>query len=281
MSVMDRLSKQDPRIEMATARAEVEFREREICSQWEQQPLDTSTWKMGEPTTELPAYWGPLVEYAATILLAHAQAAAEAKDENAMEPSQFERFKSNCPLVVAEAAYTRKGARYARVPLRSLDLVIGKLARDAERRAAAELKALEDGVWKRYRNAICGPSGSEQSAVPDICNVPGAPSGIAGREDSDPSAEADRKSPAEYFDAYRAKNPGISYRKLAGRIGISYESLFTIKGETAWVRDYAYAAVAGELGCSPADLHPRHLPQRPRRNRSSPNVSKVQPIKAD
>ena len=84
-----------------------------------------------------------------------------------------------------------------------------------------------------------------------------------------------RRAPAEYFEAYRAKNPGISYRKLAGRIGISYESLFTIKGEMAWVRDYAYAAAAGELGCSPEDLHPRHLPRLPRRPRSGSTRTKI------
>jgi hypothetical protein len=107
------------------------------------------------------------------------------------------------------------------------------------------------------------------------------PNALAAAGERPEGTAAARQTPADYFEAYRAKNPGVSYRKLAGRIGISYESLFTIKGETAWVRDYAYAAAAGELGCSPEHLHPRHLPRLPRGKRPGPNAPKTHPINSD
>ncbi len=83
----------------------------------------------------------------------------------------------------------------------------------------------------------------------------------------------DRKPPEAFFEAYRAKNPTMSYDKIAGRIGISRDSLFKIKEETDWVREYAYEAAAAELGCRPEDLHPRTLPKRPRQKRGSPKPS--------
>ena len=81
-------------------------------------------------------------------------------------------------------------------------------------------------------------------------------------------SEVERKPPTEFFDAYRAKNPTISYDQMAAKIGISRDSLFKIKEEKAWVREYAYEAVAQTLGCRPENLHPRRIIKTPRRGRS-------------
>jgi hypothetical protein len=147
-------------------------------------------------------------------------------------------------------------------------------------------RQIRSHLWDRIREAEnlwytpdLVPQGWEPFLAEGSQECPDERAALAG-EPPRGAVEA-RQAPADYFEAYRAKNPGISYRKLAGRIGISYESLFTIKGETAWVRDYAYAAAAGELGCRPEDLHPRHLPRLPRRNRSGPNTPKVHPIESD
>jgi hypothetical protein len=266
ISIMDSLAT-DARIELATARAEVEFREKERCAEWRQHPLDTSMWKLGEPMAPLPAYWGAAVEYAATVILAHARVAADATGEEAMGPAVFERFLTHCPRIVAETTYARKLNRYACVRLRSLDLVIGKLSRDAEQQIAAEIKSLEDGVWKRHRDAICGTTSAERSAIPETCDGQGASSVTAGNSSAGSAGEADRGSPGEYFEAYRAKHPTVTYDQIAARIGFSRDSLYKIKDETAWVREHAYAATAGLLGCRPEDLHPRNLPRFPRRKR--------------
>jgi hypothetical protein len=263
-SVMDRLAKDDPRIDMATARAEVEFREKERCSEWEQQALDTRTWKFGGPTAELPPYWDPMVGYVATVLLAYAWAAAEARGEHEMGPSQFERFMVNCPGVVAEAAYTRKLSRYARVPFRSLGLVISRLARDAEQHSADDLKAVEDAVWRRHRDALCPPDdpAERDNSGPDV--PPELVADSTGNAEGASSSPVGRKAPSQYFEAYRAKHPTATYDQIAARIGISRDSLFKIKDETAWVRAHAYTAAGGLLGCDADDLHPRNLPRRPR-----------------
>ena len=82
------------------------------------------------------------------------------------------------------------------------------------------------------------------------------------------AAQPARKAPADFFGAYHAKNPTMTYDNIGGRIGISRDGLFKIKGERAWVRDYAYEAAAKLLGCRPEDLYPRNLPKVPRRPRT-------------
>lgn len=79
------------------------------------------------------------------------------------------------------------------------------------------------------------------------------------------STNADRKPPADFFEAYRAKNPTMTYAQIAGRMGIVYDTLFRIKEERVWVRRDSYEAAADFLGCRPEDLHPRNLPRSPRR----------------
>jgi hypothetical protein len=121
-------------------------------------------------------------------------------------------------------------------------------------------RQIESHLWDRIREAEnlwytpdIVPQGWEsfQPAVPSDHHPDALPSG-------------DRKAPAEFFEAYRAKHPTATYDQIAARIGISRDSLFKIKVETAWVRTHAYIAAAGLLGCDADDLHPRNLPRRPR-----------------
>jgi hypothetical protein len=87
----------------------------------------------------------------------------------------------------------------------------------------------------------------------------GSPDSPSTDHEIAPSPEADRKAPSEFFLQYRARNPQVTYKQLAPRIGISPSTLYKIKDETAWVRDDKYEAAAGVLKCAAADLHPRVL----------------------
>jgi len=89
---------------------------------------------------------------------------------------------------------------------------------------------------------------------------PGAPpSGTS------PTVDAERKTPAEFFEAYCTAHPGVTYEVMSDLIGISRDTLFKIKNEKAWVRFYAYDAAAQLLGCKPEHLHPVSLPRQRRR----------------
>jgi hypothetical protein len=82
-----------------------------------------------------------------------------------------------------------------------------------------------------------------------------------------PSPAADRKAPSDFFEAYRAKHPTMTWDQIAGRFSISRSSLDKINGEKVWMRRSTYATAAKLLDCKPEDLYPRNLPRRPRRNR--------------
>ena len=128
-------------------------------------------------------------------------------------------------------------------------------------------RQIESHLWDRIRDAEnlwynpdLVPKGWESYFVGAALSVPA---------DGDPirPADADRRPPGEFFGGYHAKNPKMTYRKIASRIGISNDTLFRIKEEKAWVGDDSYQAAADFLGCSPKDLHPRHLPRLPRSGR--------------
>ena len=81
------------------------------------------------------------------------------------------------------------------------------------------------------------------------------------------AALSSKKSPKEFVDDYRLRPPRRSYEKLAGKIGLSKDTLYAITKETRWVSDENYRVVASICGCKPEDLYPRDVP-RPERRRS-------------
>jgi hypothetical protein len=130
-------------------------------------------------------------------------------------------------------------------------------------------RQIESHLWDRIReaeNLWYTPDIVPQGWESFLGDVVAHASGPAAPSDHHPDASprGARKAPAEFFEAYRAKHPTATYDQIAARIGISRDSLFKIKDETAWVRAHAYAAAAGLLGCDADDLHPRNLPRRPR-----------------
>jgi hypothetical protein len=132
-------------------------------------------------------------------------------------------------------------------------------------RQAADMWWLPDMVSAGWETILREDPGATVAAVasgaaePPESGNPQSPDDGGGREP--------RRAPADFFEDYRAKNPTMSYDMIAGRIGISRDTLFTIKNEKAWVRDYGYQAAAQLLGCHPADLHPCGIPKTPRRAR--------------
>jgi hypothetical protein len=91
-SQMRQLSSEDEGVRLARAKAEVQFRQQERPSEWKKQPIDGSTWKLGQPTSPLPNYWEAGVQYAAALGLAYAEAVA--RREGAVTRSQIQCYLS-------------------------------------------------------------------------------------------------------------------------------------------------------------------------------------------
>jgi hypothetical protein len=84
----------------------------------------------------------------------------------------------------------------------------------------------------------------------------------SGQPTNNPSLNANNRLPQEIIDSFRIRSKVRSYEKLAGRIGISKDTLYAITKETRWLADQTYQLVATACNCEPEELHPRDLPRR-------------------
>jgi hypothetical protein len=107
----------------------------------------------------------------------------------------------------------------------------------------------------------------ENAVQPNSNPVKGSEAKHEVDADSGNAEAGPTRSPKELVDDCRLRPPRRSYEKLAGKIGLSKDTLYAITKETRWVSDETYQVVAGICGCKPEDLHPRDIP-RPERRRS-------------
>lgn len=75
---------------------------------------------------------------------------------------------------------------------------------------------------------------------------------------------ASGSNPAQVLLAYRTRGP-CSWEKVASRLGVSRDTLYSVKGESKWHTDPMYALMAKGIGCRPDELHPRDLPRPKKR----------------
>jgi hypothetical protein len=85
--------------------------------------------------------------------------------------------------------------------------------------------------------------------------------GLSGAPTNSSAGMADA-TPKRIVDQCRSHHGLRSYEKLAGRIGISKDTLYAITKETRWLSDQTYELVALFCKCKPENLHPRGVPRR-------------------
>jgi len=201
-SQMRELASRDEGIRQARAAAEVQFRRQERPSEWKKQPIDVSTWKLGEPTKPLPDYWEAGIQYAATLSVAYADAVAlrGSNGDPISDPELFRCFLDHGPSIAAEWAYDQKLRRYTGVGYREQGMVPGRFCRDVADRISDQLAKLEEEVWRRHHDAICDATAAEISP---------------GRPAVRPASKKPRKKPHPNPEELLANRTAVTYERAA------------------------------------------------------------------
>lgn len=140
-------------VRKARAKAEVEFRSREIAANW-------LAWRerLGEVAeldprrldNHLPPHWQAGLRYAEVIIPAYGDAALDAIPQ----PSEFEKFLRECAWIVAERTYQAKLQPYDALPLRKIDYAIANFHQVVRTAVAAESARLGLEAWRRHNDSL-------------------------------------------------------------------------------------------------------------------------------
>jgi hypothetical protein len=133
-----------PLVRKARAKAEVEFRSKEVAADWHKQ-----TRRVGHDW-EVPPHWQAGVQYASEIIPAYATLAL---DEFA-HPGEFEAFLRECESIVSQRTHERKLQPYDRAPFKDLSRVQTDFYQLVRAAVAAENARLSLEAWQRYRERL-------------------------------------------------------------------------------------------------------------------------------
>lgn len=167
-----------PLIRKARAKAEVEFRSKEVSGNWRNRPCHPgSDW-------EVPPHWQAGVQYAREIIPAYATAALDEFEH----PGEFESFLRECEWLVSHRTHERKLQPYDHVPLKDLSRVQSNFHQLVRAAVAAENARLSLEAWQRYQDRL------EKETAPVAITPPAngngaAYAGMPGKESDPPDPE--------------------------------------------------------------------------------------------
>lgn len=141
-------------VRKARARAEVEFRSKEVGADWRKRPSYPGS------DQEIPPHWRAGIQYAREIILAYGTAAL---DEFA-HPNEFESFIRECEWVITLQTHERKLQPYDQAPPKGLSLVQSNFHQLVRAAAAGENAQLLLDAWQRYQDRL------ESDAAPVVIN---------------------------------------------------------------------------------------------------------------
>ena len=136
-------------VRKARAKAEVEFRSREVAANWrdwrgrlgEMIEFDPSRFE-----NHIPPHWQAGLRYAELIIPAYGTAALD----EIPRPSDFEKFLRECAWIVAQRTYEAKLQPYDALPLRKIDFAIANFHQVVRTAVAAESGRLGLEAWQRH-----------------------------------------------------------------------------------------------------------------------------------
>ena len=136
-------------VRKARAKAEVEFRSREVAANWrdwrgrlgEMIEFDPSRFEK-----HIPPHWQAGLRYAELIIPAYGTAALD----EIPKPSEFEKFLRECAWIVAQRTYEAKLQPYDALPLRKIDYAIANFHQVVRTAVATESGRLGLEAWRRH-----------------------------------------------------------------------------------------------------------------------------------
>lgn len=140
-------------VRKARAKAEVEFRSREVAANWlawrerlgELAELDPS-----RLDKHLPPHWQAGLRYAEVIIPAYGISALD----EIPQPSEFEKFLRECAWIVAERTYQAKLQPYDALPLRKIDYAMANFHQVVRTAVATESARLGLEAWRRHNERL-------------------------------------------------------------------------------------------------------------------------------
>lgn len=131
-------------VRKARAKAEVEFRSKEVATDWHKR-----TRPVGHDW-EVPPHWQAGVQYASEIIPAYATVALD----DFAHPGEFESFLRECESIISQRTHERKLQPYDRAPFKDLSRVQTNFYQLVRAAAAAENARLTLEAWQRYRDRL-------------------------------------------------------------------------------------------------------------------------------
>ena len=136
-------------VRKARAKAEVEFRSREMAANWrdwrdrlgEMVEFDPSRFE-----NHILPHWQAGLRYAELIIPAYGTAALD----EIPKPSEFEKFLRECAWIVAQRTYEAKLQPYDALPLRKIDFAIANFHQVVRTAVATESGRLGLEAWRRH-----------------------------------------------------------------------------------------------------------------------------------
>ena len=140
-------------VRKARAKAEVEFRSREVAANWRDWRERLGELIEFDPSrceNHIPPHWQAGLRYAEMIIPAYGVAALE----EISKPSEFEKFLRECAWIVAQRTYEAKLQPYDALPLRKIDYAIANFHQVVRTAVATESARLGLEAWRRHNDRL-------------------------------------------------------------------------------------------------------------------------------
>ena len=130
----------------ARARAEVEFRSREVTANWRNWMDGVGDCSPSRMADLVPPHWQAGVSFASKIIPAYGKAALQ----RIGQADEFEDFLRECALVVADRTYQRKLQPYDALPVDKIDQAMANFHQLVRTEVAGEVARLHLEAWQRH-----------------------------------------------------------------------------------------------------------------------------------
>ncbi|MCC6363110.1 MAG: hypothetical protein IT165_06265 [Bryobacterales bacterium] len=140
-------------VRKARAKAEVEFRSREVAANWRDWKKHLGELAEFDPMrleNHIPPHWQAGVRYAEVIIPAHGTAALAVIEL----PNEFEKFLRECVCIVSERTYEAKLRPYDSLLLRKGDVAVACFHQLVRAAVAGESARLGLEAWRRHNERL-------------------------------------------------------------------------------------------------------------------------------
>ena len=150
-------------VRKARARAEVEFRSREVSANWRNWMEGIGAYPPSRVAEFVPPHWQAGIRFASTVIPAYGEAALD----EIGHASDFEDFLRECAWVVADRTYQRKLQPYDSLLAGSLDVAVANFHQLVRAAVAGEVAQLSLKAWQRHQDNLELESGLAPTPKPD------------------------------------------------------------------------------------------------------------------